>query len=72
MRDRSVIDKNAIYHTFHIMIIKAYKRECDRVIDILEKTFNIALQDYCLPKEKHRLISLSTAFPKVRFSLSLW
>ena len=39
MRDRSVIDKNAIYHTFHIMIIKAYKRECDRVIDILEKTF---------------------------------
>ena len=72
MRDRSVIDGIFIYHTFHIMIIKAYKRKCDRVIDILEKTFNIALQDYCLLKEKHRLISLSTAFPKVRFSLSLW
>jgi hypothetical protein len=34
-----VIDKNAMYHTLQIMIIKAYRIKCDRVIVILQKTF---------------------------------
>ena len=38
MRDTSVIHESGIYHTLHIMFIKAYKAKCDRVIENSAKT----------------------------------